>query len=342
MTASMIPRLVERNAGLGTSITALSEISTVTPGEQDGLAGGVHRHRGRLRRRQPRAEERAAEAVHDEQRVVDAEREREHQREVHRPDRDRHAPACRGTATRRPRPDRPSSASAAARPRPASRTRAAGSASVTGHEITSDFSIAERFAALKSDHIAGAPVRFTSHAGGCQRARACPSGDRRPGPSRSSRARRRPARSRCARRGRSTRRRSAATTVLTAPVGAQRALDAGDRAPGTAGRSTVLRGRADHGHQAVAGEAVEVALDQLPCLHRLRAGALPTGAGQGGLDARREEPEDDRDQQPRDQHDAEVGRGVAAESADRTEGPGVCRMGVACRQRRRHAFPKPS
>ena len=33
--------------------------------------------------------------------------------------------------------------------------------SVTGYEITSDLSIAERFAALKSDHIAGAPVRFT-------------------------------------------------------------------------------------------------------------------------------------------------------------------------------------
>ena len=30
-TASMIPRLIERNAGLGTSITALSEISTVMP-----------------------------------------------------------------------------------------------------------------------------------------------------------------------------------------------------------------------------------------------------------------------------------------------------------------------
>ena len=30
-TDSMIPRLVERNAGLGTSITALNEISTVTP-----------------------------------------------------------------------------------------------------------------------------------------------------------------------------------------------------------------------------------------------------------------------------------------------------------------------
>jgi len=31
MTASMMPRLIDRNAGLGTSITALSEISTVTP-----------------------------------------------------------------------------------------------------------------------------------------------------------------------------------------------------------------------------------------------------------------------------------------------------------------------
>ena len=31
MTASMIPRLIDRNAGLGTSITALSEIRTVTP-----------------------------------------------------------------------------------------------------------------------------------------------------------------------------------------------------------------------------------------------------------------------------------------------------------------------
>ena len=37
MTASMIPRLVERNAGLGTSITALSEISTVTPENRTAL-----------------------------------------------------------------------------------------------------------------------------------------------------------------------------------------------------------------------------------------------------------------------------------------------------------------
>src|ERR1039458_7901080 len=33
--------------------------------------------------------------------------------------------------------------------------------SVTGHEITSDFSIAERLAALKSDHMPDAPVRCT-------------------------------------------------------------------------------------------------------------------------------------------------------------------------------------
>ncbi len=31
MTASMIPRLMLRNAGLGTSITAVSEINTVRP-----------------------------------------------------------------------------------------------------------------------------------------------------------------------------------------------------------------------------------------------------------------------------------------------------------------------
>ena len=89
----MIPSAIERKAGLGTSITAESEISTVTPGEEDGLAGGVHRHRDRVARVELRAEEGAAEAVDDEERVVDPEREREHQREVHRPDRDLEAVA---------------------------------------------------------------------------------------------------------------------------------------------------------------------------------------------------------------------------------------------------------
>ena len=36
-TARMIPRLIERNAGLGTSITAESEISTVTPEKSTAL-----------------------------------------------------------------------------------------------------------------------------------------------------------------------------------------------------------------------------------------------------------------------------------------------------------------
>ncbi len=42
-TESMIPSAIDRNAGLGTSITADSEISTVSAGEQHRLAGGVHR-----------------------------------------------------------------------------------------------------------------------------------------------------------------------------------------------------------------------------------------------------------------------------------------------------------
>ena len=36
-TDSMMPRLVDRNAGLGTSITALNEISTVTPEKSTAL-----------------------------------------------------------------------------------------------------------------------------------------------------------------------------------------------------------------------------------------------------------------------------------------------------------------
>ena len=36
-TDSMMPRLVDRNAGLGTSITALSEISTVMPEKSTAL-----------------------------------------------------------------------------------------------------------------------------------------------------------------------------------------------------------------------------------------------------------------------------------------------------------------
>ena len=54
---------------------------------EDRLARGRHRDRRRVARGQPRGE-RGAEADDDEERVVDAERDREHHREVHRPDRD--------------------------------------------------------------------------------------------------------------------------------------------------------------------------------------------------------------------------------------------------------------
>ena len=189
---------------------------------------------------------------------------------------------------------------------------------VTGHEITSDLSIAERFAALKSDHIAGAPVRFTStpaddsaaslpfsrsaawtiafeslrrsgqHDRGVPVAR-----DRHAGGRRDHGAHRAGRRAAFAGRGRS------------------RARNGGslDR----------LRGRADHGHQAVAGEAVEVAVDQLARLHRLRPGALPTGAGQRVSRRAARRTRARRRPGATRQHDSEVGRGVAAEAADRAE-----------------------
>ncbi|CAB4863562.1 unannotated protein [freshwater metagenome] len=56
--------------------------------EEDRLAGGVHRLPDGVGDRFVLAEERAAEAVDDEERVVDPEGEREHEGEIHRPDRD--------------------------------------------------------------------------------------------------------------------------------------------------------------------------------------------------------------------------------------------------------------
>ena len=88
MTDSMIPRLIDRNAGLGTSITADSEISTVRPENSTALPAVSIVTAVASTADSRCAEERAAEPHQDEQRVVDAEREREHEREVHRPDRD--------------------------------------------------------------------------------------------------------------------------------------------------------------------------------------------------------------------------------------------------------------
>ena len=43
-----MPSAIERKAGLGTSMTAESEIKHREPGEEDGLARGVHGHRDRI------------------------------------------------------------------------------------------------------------------------------------------------------------------------------------------------------------------------------------------------------------------------------------------------------
>ena len=72
-------------------------------GEEDGLACGVHGHGDSVDRLEVGAEEGAAVAVDDEERVVDPEREREHEREVHRPDRD--LPDLRGDVERTGRGD---------------------------------------------------------------------------------------------------------------------------------------------------------------------------------------------------------------------------------------------
>ena len=74
------------------------------------------------------------------------------------------------------------------------------------------------------------------------------------------------------------------------------------------GLLTVFRRRVEDGHQAVARQSLEVLVDQLPGLDGLGAGGCPPGARQRRLDARSEEPEHDRDQQPRRQDDPEVGQ----------------------------------
>ena len=87
-TESMIPSAIERNAGLGTSITADNETSTVTPEKSTALPAVSIVTATASRVSIARAEVRSAEAGDDEERVVDPQREREHEREVHRPDRD--------------------------------------------------------------------------------------------------------------------------------------------------------------------------------------------------------------------------------------------------------------
>ena len=87
LTDSIMPAAIERNAGIGTSRTAERLISTVRPLNSTALpAVSIVTPTAPLTSSGRRVQ-RSAEARDDEQRVVDAQREREHHREVEGPDR---------------------------------------------------------------------------------------------------------------------------------------------------------------------------------------------------------------------------------------------------------------
>ena len=190
---------------------------------------------------------------------------------------------------------------------------------MTGQEITSDFIIAERLAVLKSDHMPDAPVRSTSTPPELESARAGPSAASAALHHRRWRSARRPpddrgvavARDRHARRGGTTRRTAGSRRSVRSTLR--------DHAAGRPDGHRPRR-RVDDDHQAVAAER-PWKLRSISCrgLHRLGAGRLPAGSRQGGLDARGEEAERDRDDDPAASDDAEVRRGVAAETADRAD-----------------------
>lgn len=101
-------------------------------------------------------------------------------------------------------------------------------------------------------------------------------------------------------------------------VGAQRAFDPRDDClEGCIG--DCLSRRIEDRRQAVAAEAAEVAFRELARLSRLRAARFPPGAGERGLDFRREQTEHDGHHQPGTHDKAEVRRRPAAEPAERTE-----------------------
>ena len=150
----MMPSAVERKAGLGTSITAESETSTVRPGEEDGLAGGVHR------RRRPR---RRGSSFWPKMRAAEAHRRRRARSRCPSASANISAKFIaqieigETSVPRKSEPgggdqadDRQHQRKPAATSEPKASTRIA---SVTGQEMSSDFSIASRLASLKSDHI---------------------------------------------------------------------------------------------------------------------------------------------------------------------------------------------
>ena len=190
-------------------------------------------------------------------------------------------------------------------------------ASVTGQLMSSERIIASRLAVLKSDHIPEAPVRLTV----TWSVEALPSG-----PFRSSAAR-------------TISIGSAADPPMTMAVcpseeivapfwgGVTDATRASERRMASAardrGREEGIGGgegrRVDDHHQPGARVAREVTLDEVARGDRLRAGILPAGSGESGLDARRQNTQPDDHDGPCDEREPGVGGRPAPQAADGTE-----------------------
>ena len=286
-------------------------------GEEDGLAGGVHRHRDRVARREFGAEEGAAEAVDDEERVVDPEREREHEREVHRPDRDleavreqREQPGGGDEAEDRQQQRQPGGDERAEgehedrhRHRPGEELRLQHRVAVGGVEVAPHPGGAGERDGDRGG-AGGLQLRLERVGGGDHRGR-IPVGARRSRP-------------RCVRRQRCSSPRAAARPSAT--------WEFARRTRST--RATVWRKPASlvvsccEWTTTISAELERPAKFRwmsVACLDGLGAVRLPAGPGERGLDLRREEAERDGEDRPGDRDGADVVGGPAAQPADRAD-----------------------
>ena len=186
-------------------------------------------------------------------------------------------------------------------------------ASVTGHEISSDFIIADLFASLKSDHMPGRPGEVDLDAVGAElreRVLELAGGAHHL--------------VRVARRARPDhggvaigRDRAPAATATVAIAGSALSLAAtARRVCPERGIGDGLVGRVDDDQRAVAAQPGEVGVDQPARVNGLGTRRLPTGSGQRGLGPWREEPETQRDDDPCRDDDAEMCRRPAAEPSE--------------------------
>ena len=189
---------------------------------------------------------------------------------------------------------------------------------VTGQEKSSDFIIAVRLAALKSDHIPDAPVRLTETlpvASACSLpfsvsaaatiavgSRCAPATTSAVWPSREIET---PGRG---------------GTTVAIRESERRIASAFATVARNAGELVVSVGGMDDNDRRRTGEAAEVLLDQRARLHRLGAVRLPTRARQRRLDLRREHRQRERDHRPGERDDPHVVSRPAAEPADRPDG----------------------